>query len=274
MKPSLSQLLAFGHKIIRFVGRNLIHNPRYFFTYTAHYLDPKYSFFPKMLSEEELTSALASGRSLVRLGDGEIYLMNHGGIHYQDYNPRLQEDILDMIRTYSDKSPYLLGVPHYLSLTNHELRTRMLLHCWLPFKAYFSLYFNKNAQYFDAHLFYRQGAFEQSLRDHLAHKHVICVGNGKVLDESLRTYLGTKSIKVDFIKVPERNAYKHKEDIIREIDAVLHETPPESLPVVLLAAGPASKTLAHLYALRNIQAIDIGHGIEILGRDMDYSHRI
>lgn len=271
---TLPQRRAIIQRAFHFLARNLFRNPRYLFTYAAHYLDPEYTIHPKLLSDESLIRSIESGISLVRLGDGEIYLMNYGSIHYQDYDPELRANLFQMISKYSDTSPYRIGIPRQLSLPNRELRLRTLLNCWLSLKVSFQLYFPKKVHYFDAHTFYRPGMFEKSLAAYLIGKHVVCVGNRMVLDETLYKHLSEKAARVDFVISPEKNAYKEKEEIITRIDLALAETQRGVAPLILLAVGPTSKVIAYEYANRGVQALDIGHGIETVGRELDYSGRI
>lgn len=274
MMRSLLQKQTTVKRAFRFLGRNLFRNPRYFFAYAARYLDPDYTVHPKVLSDDSLITSIESGASLIRLGDGEIYLMNYGSIHYQDYDPELRAGLFQLVREYTDTSPYRIGIPLQLSLSNQELRARALLHCWLPLKICFNLYFPKNVRYFDAHLFYRSGMFDKSLSMYLKDKHVVCAGNQKVLDDTLYKHLSKHAAHVSFVISSERNAYGQKEELISKIDLALSEVQGGMPPVILLAVGPASKIIAYEYAKRGIQALDIGHGIETVGRELDYSGRI
>ncbi len=77
----------------------------------------------------------------------------------------------------------------------------------------------------------------------------------------------------DFIIVPSKNAYQDKADIIKKMDQALEKNF-DHRPLLLFAAGPVSKVLTHHYANKDIQAIDLGHGMEILTTDKDYTDRI
>ena len=81
----------------------------------------KVSFY----SFEEFKSLIEKGKSFIRLGDGEIYMINFGSIHYQEYDQGLRDSFLKMIENYSNEAQYILEI-NQLSMekTNAELRKR------------------------------------------------------------------------------------------------------------------------------------------------------
>jgi hypothetical protein len=81
------------------------------------------------------------------------------------------------------------------------------------------------------------------------------------------------SANTTYIDSPATNAYDTLDQTIQLIDQACSNTLPEKL-VILLAIGPAAKSLTYHYAKKGYQALDIGHGIEIIGQTKDYSDRL
>ena len=65
-------------RALKFIQRNLLKNTRFFLMYALHWFDPDYSFTPRFFTADELLEQLDSGKSLIRYGDRETYLMNYG----------------------------------------------------------------------------------------------------------------------------------------------------------------------------------------------------
>lgn len=88
-------LKEFAIRAAAFLRRNGFRNSGYVITYAMHYFDGRYRKNPNYLSESDLERAIDAGKSLIRLGDGESYIMNYGSIHYQDFDPLLRDGLLE-----------------------------------------------------------------------------------------------------------------------------------------------------------------------------------
>ncbi len=248
-------------RLVRFTYRNAIQNTRFFLTYALRFFDPEYAIHPLYLDETELIAAIDAGKSLIRLGDGEIYLVNYGTIHYQRYDPRLRAFLVAMIREYSADSAYVIGIPQtYLGMTNTELKKISLFHCWLPFKVTFNLRFSKIAHYFDAHLFYRTNSFVRVLERALAGKKVIVVTNQD--NWKLIQNAGIEE-KLDVLHVqcPAEDAFSVFDDLLDSIRTAAHNQDGKECRV-LISAGPTSKALVYQLSSEGIVSYDLGKGIE------------
>lgn len=265
--------MSYLERIIRFVKRNALKNSGYFIRYALAFFNSELRLSPVYLSDEEFHEALIAGRSLIRLGDGEVYIVHHGSIHYQDFHPRLREYFLSMIQEYSKTSPYILGIPQtYLGMSNTELRQKNLFHCWLPFKVAYQMLFNARAPYFDAHLFYRDGAFANTLEGILKDKTVLLVASEKNWNAASSAEI-QKHLTVEHIVCPEENAFDAFDAIVQTIRERVDGEDPDAFRV-LISAGPASKALVYVLSKERIASYDLGRGIETIYTDKSLEHAI
>lgn len=228
----------------------------------------------KQISDQDLQTAVASGKSLIRFGDGEVMLMTGRDIHYQVTSPELKDRLRTIIASYQPDCPYLLGVPMYaLTDTEAELSQKKRLRVWRLFRVFFARHFPENMEYYCAIYFYYKDNFEKNIAPLLKNRNVICVAREPVLSPMLRSYFRDRCSQVHFVVSAPTNAFGEIERLRTEVDLALQKYPKDSCTLIL-AAGPASKVLAYEYALRGVQALDIGHGIEIIGKTEDYSARI
>ncbi len=258
-------MLQYLERALRFVGRNIFRNTSYFIAYAVGFLRTDFRLFPNYFTETELLAALQSGKSLIRLGDGEVYIMNFGSVHYQKYTPRLRVYFLEMVREYREDSPYLLGIPQeYMSKSNTELRAVNLLHCWLPFKVTYQRLFTTKAKYFDAHVFYRGNSFQKMLEGILVDKKVLLIAsrdNWLLMKEAGMD----QKLNVEWIECPSSNAFDEFDSLLQQIlERIAEDTIDEYR--VLASAGPASKALVYELSKKGIIAYDLGKGIEAVYR--------
>lgn len=253
-------------KVVKFVQRSILREPLYLLEYIFRYFDNDFRVQAKFMRDEELLGYLEAGKSLIRINDGEINLSHYGNIHYQDFHPRLREYILKIIDEYDVKNgPYLIGLPEdYLGMPNREIRAKQMILIWLSIKITFRNRFRKDEPYFDAHLFYKNGAFERVLERTLKKHKVILVtneGNMKLMQQAGIE----RHLDVSFVLCPEQNAFG---EFDRLMDSVVRLIPPgrEKKYRALLAAGPASKALAYELSKRGIVSYDLGRGIEAVYR--------
>jgi hypothetical protein len=261
-------------KIYQFFINGLLLEPKIFLLFILSFITGTNQTAVQSVSQEELLAAVRSGRSIIRLGDGEAMLLMGRDIHFQPYSPTLRDGLRNIITTYTDESPYIIGVPvDQLAASDKELKDMGRMRVWRLFKIYFQYHFSQTARYCSLVMFYHQNTFEHKIASALSNHHIICVGNGKVLDEKLRTYFSANFPQASFIIAPGHDAFKDKERITQEIDVAI-TAHPQVKPIILIAVGPASKVISYEFAKRGIQALDIGHGMEIISRDINYASRV
>lgn len=254
----------------KFIVRNTLRDPLYLLRYAVAYIQTTYVTPVEFLSIGELTSLIHRGKSLIRMGDGEIYIMNHGSVHYQPYNSLLRQKLLKIIKEYRDSSPYVLGIPKtYIEMTNVELRKKHMLRMWLPFKIMYRYFFPRGMTYFDAHTFYEQG-FETHLKSLIEESHTIIVTNKETISKLKQRGLEGK-ITSTFIETPSQDAFKEYEAIFEKTIHTLQLHPNAK---ILVSMGPAAKVLVYDLSKKGYAAYDIGRGLEVIYSDESLAHLI
>lgn len=270
----MKSVQTISYKIYQLVINGFIYDRYATFLYLISFFKPTKPLEVVEFPDTELLEMISSGKSLIRFGDGEAMLMTGRDIHYQKTSRTLSNSLRLIVDSYSDDSPYIIGIPAYaLRKEEEELKKENRLRIWRLFRVFFKLRFPNNLKYYCLVYFYRKGNFENKVAPLLKDRNVICVANPKVLDTTLQSYLATYFKTADFVFSPPQDAYSEKNNLMNEINNHLNKYQTDNC-TILLATGPASKVIAHEYALRGIQAIDVGHGMEIIGRGADYTDRI
>jgi len=215
---------------------------------------------------EELLKLIREGKSIVRYGDGEVRMMNYGSLAFQDYRASLREGLLKAYKGYSENSPYILGVNDRAVLaTNEQQANEGTLQLLLPQKVYASLFLPKKAKYMDASFFYYNENVQEYLVEAFKGREVIFVSRKETL-ESIRNnphypYLN----HTHFIETKEKNAFDEYLLVCASVDSVISQLPKESgKPLIIAAFGAGTKVFAYEYAMKGVQVLDIGTGIEII----------
>lgn len=244
-----------------FLIRYVFTNPRYVFRYLLVFWRQGFSFQARLLSEQEFIVELKKGKSLIRLGDGEINLMLGLRNHYQNFSPVLQQAMFKIVEGYNHNSPYLLSLPRFINCTNKELRSMGKLQVWLPLKVMFGIYFKKTLAYLDAHSFYYDGYFERTVGPVIERKHIVLITRQETIDKQKNN----KNIpwrRVSYIAVPEEEALSSYESIKEKIKQTINPTELDNT-VLLFAMGPVGKWLAFEFSEQGLQSIDIGKVAEV-----------
>lgn len=260
-------------KIIFYFFRHIFVRPLYLYTYVKNYINPEYLLDINYYPTSELVNELKNGKSLIRLGDGELYIMNGGGIYYQLFSRKLQKKLLEMVTQYSADSAYLLGLNKIpISKSNAQLKKDNLLTCWLPMKVYWNLYFNMKARYFDATAFYFNETIPKYFEEYFKTKQLILVTN----QENITALKGNKNIPfttIEYMESPAIDAFASYETLKTQV-LVKVEMYGRDKSLVLFACGPASKVLAFDLIQHGVTSIDVGRGIEVAYTDDRIDHII
>lgn len=265
--------MSVAQKVFQLACKGPIYDLRVCIQYLLSFAFGTKSVAVKILNEDELLTSLKAGKSIIRIGDGEAMLMTGRDIHYQKTSWQLRTILRAILDTYSNSSPYILSLPvDGLTASAQELKTKGRLRIWRLFRSFASLRINREVPYADAHSFYYQEFITKHLPSLLKDKSIICLTKNVTYDTTLAEYLKANAKSVHFIPTPERDAYFKIDELQKAIDAALLLQP--GSPLLLLAAGPASKALAYIYGNQGVQCIDIGHGIEIVGRGTDYANKV
>lgn len=246
---------------VRFLRRYAFTNPLYTLCFLTVFWRRDYSFNTVFLSEEALRQSIKQGKSLIRLGDGEINLMLGLRNHYQKFSPTLKNAMFNIVQGYREDSPYILGVPRFINFSNDELKKIGKLQVWLPLKVMFRLHFQKAMSYVDAHSFYYDEYFERTVGEAIVGKRIMLVTRVDTIEKQKKN----NNIPWSFIgiPVPEEESLAHYEEIKLNILKTISNMEKSDV-VLLFAMGPVGKKLAHEFAITGIQSIDIGKVAEVM----------
>lgn len=249
-------------RIYNAAKKYLFKDTRYFITYSFRLFQDNYKLKCNFRPEEELIKELKSGKSVIRLGDGEIGLIHHLPIHYQKYSDQIRGDFIDIIKDYSNNSHYLLMIPIFINQTNKDLKLQRagLLQCWLPFKVTYELLFNKEARYYDAHLFYKDNKIRDIIIPYALTKRILVVTCKDNIDNIKKTFFD-KDI-TSYIEAPSRDAYDYSEIIEKNIKDYIKNNNFNKKDFIIFMSAGLSKTIIYKLSKEGYQLLDIGKGIE------------
>lgn len=243
-------------------------NPVFLIAYACYYFQSDFRAGTKFFTEKEFVEEMKKGRSFVRLLDGETHIINGQDLAYQKYEKRLANSMRQMIKEYTDDSPYVIGLAAgFLNKTNRELKKDSMFYVWLPAKVTFKTLFNKKAKYGDGHAFYRDGFFVRNMESVLLDKHLLVVTNAK----SIEAFKNNKAIpfkKFSFVETPSTNSYEKYDKIFSETLETVSKIPKEEKPVIVFSTGPASKQLVYEFSKLGYTSYDLGRGFEVLYTDV------
>lgn len=216
----------------------------------------------RLLSAEQTKDiVVGQNQSLIRLGDGELNILEGKGIHYQDADKMLQVEMGDLIDYYikqNGKCEYLLSMPNeFLKCRGSKLvKKRVWVASWARFRYVFKKIYDRSIDYGEAFLFAKK--YEIVYREIWKEKElVIFVHND---EEYAKSFAEKYEKSVIFVKVPPHNSYEQIDSIVEEIQKAVDENLKEKEKgIVLLSAGPCAKVV--IYRLKNlgVQMIDTGH---------------
>lgn len=253
-------------RAFRYLTLHILRNPKYLFTYALNFFNPNYVPAVKYHETSQLVELLKQGKSLIRIGDGEVYIMNFGSMGYENYLPELREYFFEIIKNYTEDSNYVLGLNKIpISKTNSQLKKDNLFHCWQPMKVYWQLYFDKTLLYFDATAFYYNETIPKYFEEYLKTKELILVTNSANI-EKFKNNKNIPFTDVLFVESPATHTFEKHRELTREIMSLLEGKTKEKV-VVLLACGPASKVIAYQLSKEDVVSVDVGRGIEVAYTD-------
>jgi Glycosyltransferase GT-D fold len=233
-------------------------------------VNPRYVPRIHFYDSKDVAREVSAGKSLIRLGDGEIHLLNHGDIPFERSTPKLRSLMMASITEYNVASPYIVALNKApLQKSNRELNDKGLLECWLPSKVYYNLYFNHKASYADAALFYFKDTIPKYFETYLLTKQILFVSNSR----SCAAFKENQRVPfpgVNFIETPETGSFGEYDRIKSEVVSCANKAGKDKV-VVLAAFGPASKVLAYELSKIGIQVLDVGQGITAAYTDADHS---
>ena len=265
--------MKFIFRVIKFI-KNYYRSPRFLFVYCLHFLSPSFKQDFKFFTLEEFRKEIFSGKSFIRIGDGETGIINGTGpLFYQKREKQLVEMLKEMVRNYRSSSPYILGLPQeFINESNHALRARDRFYCYYQAKVTTSILFPKDVWYGDTIMFYYGDTFFKIFIDYIADKKVFLVSKKETIQKWSK--VSTPFSSITYFEGPEQDAFSVYGTLIKEIEKEIAKEKGVSIPVILFSLGPTSKALAYHFSQQGITCYDLGVGAEVLFQQKDYRERI
>ena len=209
----------------------------------------------KIIKDDEMVDyVIKNNLSIIRYGDGEFRIIeSKKGIHYQDFNQKLCNEMEELFYNYSDDSKYLLSVPYFFNenIKWYKKMPYSFTSCFAKCRLFFRKKYNKNMIYGDAFLFKKgnKKIYEKLWKNE---RNLILIHNDI---KWAKSWEKEYNIKVDFIEIPKENSY----DEIDNIEKRIKEINKNKKTKVLISAGPMSKALIYRLAKECYIIYDTGH---------------
>lgn len=233
-------------------------NPLYMLTYLRFIAHGSYKEHARFMSDEMFIEE-AKKRSTLRLQDGEFtLLLGTRDLGYEQKNERLTNMWKEAISSYSDSSPYILGLPPYIILENETLHSHAYKYLWMPAKILYRLWFPKKPAYFNGSYFYIDNTAIPFMQT-LSHGNDIALVTNKDVIEAVKPHASVffkGGTTITYIETPLIHAFASYDSIMNTI--VSSATPHT---VIFMACGPAGKAIIYDLAKKHIRAHDIGYGL-------------
>jgi hypothetical protein len=227
--------------------------------------------YPRVKGELATLRAVVAGKSIARLGDGELKHLvrarhpeGHPEGPYQRTDGGRQEGCDALTREMQDvvRRPHtnlIVGIPT-MDPKGPKIKN------WLRHRARFAAALSSAVQYYSAFITRPDSApwidnreFGELFQRVWKGRHVAIVAKES---NKVEPAVRLAAREITFIECPERNAYSR----IDCLEAAVIAAAPD---VALLSAGPTATVLAHRLAKRGIQGIDIGSAGAFLCRLLD-----
>ncbi len=242
------------------VNRYLFKDTKYFLMYLYRYFQNNHHNNCLFYSDKEFVSALTQGKSIIRIGDGEMGLIHFCPVRYQVYSDEIRNDFLKIIKNYDNNSKYIIAIPPPVNYTNAQLKKIHRFYLYRQFKITYELIFNQSVKYFDQLAFYKNRRFENLVAPYIKNKKVVIVTNADHKIKIQNSPLSSSSYQ--YIICENENTYESRKTIQQDIINLIDKTGlPKSDFVILMSAGLA-KTITYDLSHMGYQILDIGKGLE------------
>lgn len=266
-------MIAKIKKVYQFFYGGIRYDPKVFIHFLYHLIVSTKPIPVTELSTSDVIQNIKDGKSFIRFGDGEVMILTGRDVYFQPTSPSLAKTFSEIINNYRTESEYIIGAPTNKIPQLESSLTPVERRVWRLYRTVFSLRFPLNVKYAPLTFFYVGGRFKELIEPIIRRRHVICVSNAKVLDEAFRYYATKTFNQVTFIETPAQDSFTMQTKIMSALDESLAKKTNLS-PIILFAAGPASKAWSYHYTKQGIQCLDIGHGMQLIAHNKDRSDQI
>ncbi len=259
-------------KPFAFIKRYRKH-PLYMLVYVLGFFQKNFASHIYFYTDEELVELLKEGKTIIRLGDGDIVSIQldlENCYHISD--KRLKDMYATLIREYKNGSPYILSVPVFVNTKNTDLKKlgKGKLQWGMAMKTMFFLKFNKDVPYMDAHNFYYDNYFEGKIAPLFIDKQVVFITNRNTIEKQ-KNNPNMPWKNAIYVESPFVDAMNSYEAIKKDLDQKISQYNKKDI-VIFAAMGPVGKYILYEYAEKGYQGIDIGKVCEVMftGESIQY----
>lgn len=213
-------------------------------------------------TEESINYLIKEKCSLSRFGDGELIIINGGGIHFQTFNKELQTKLIDILRQ-EDEVQFKVGIPLAINYTKNL--THKSYEFWEQNMSTGRMHWfklcNSRKTYLNASLTWCFSDYKDKKKAALYLEKILSLWNnqkvllieGKTSKLGINNSLFANTRYVKRIICPNKNAYEYYDFIKQSIKNHYNNE------LVILSLGPTASVLAYDLHKEGIRAIDIGH---------------
>jgi len=226
-----------------------------------YYIDNSKVKRPNLFTPEETIQLLVnSNKSIVRFGDGELYIINGQGLDFQKYDEDLASRLKDILR--AQKDDLLIGISYWCFFPNVFLNTddasKYCEYFEVPkIRKFYFEYIRDDIKYCDAN--FTGWNFSENpektysdLKKIWENKNIVIVTCKEILS-NIKYNIYENASKIDYVYVPNVDAYSEYEKILSEVKKWDKDT------LVILMCGPAAKVLAFDLYNSGYRVLDLGH---------------
>lgn len=255
-------------QLIKFLNKYLFKDTKYCLLYLFRLLIKDKDLNVSFYSLSEVIEQINNGKSIIRIGDGEIGLLHYLPIHYQKWSPEIRSEFIKIIKEYGENKNYILGIPVFVNYKNTELKNlenrlqpeRSKLFVWLPLKISFELLFKRNLKYVDQHIFYKYNDCREFMTFLLSiNKKIVFVSDIDSIGEIKKDNFLKGRIEY-FIETPPRDSFENRGLIKDKLENLCKENFLNKDNSIVIFKGGLAKTI--IYELCDqYQLLDIGKGL-------------
>ncbi len=218
---------------------------------------------PNVLDADATLDILCnSNKSIARFGDGEICIINGGGIPYQEYDPTLAARMRDMLKNTDEN--IMIGINHWYFYPEYDANAAPInkdfgLFCMPNCRRNLLKLINFDAQYYDAGFTSLKtektagtDRFFEKIRTIWANRNIVIVDNPQLRGKTTHN-LFDNAANITYVDVPNMHSFREYEHVLSALKTFSTDT------LIILMAGPLSKVLVGDLSPLGYRALDLGH---------------
>jgi len=213
--------------------------------------------------DDTLNEIINKNKSITRIGDGELFLINGVGIRFQDYNRNLSQRLLKILNSKENNLLVGINLPFKKVFFNRfNKKTKKFYNSYFKKYRFTLAKIIKNKIYYSAWIsrFYMAYESKKNVPRYIKHLKKIWDKKDIIIIEGKYSRLGIGNNLFDNVKsiqrilCPIKNAFNKYEKILNITKNIVPKN-----KLILIALGPTATLLAYDLSILGFQSIDIGH---------------